>query len=319
MNQEISIKEQIDNAIESTPILKEAGSTVKNTLHDMILSDEKLRDAADILHGTWLGHPLHPVLTDVTIGAWTFAAVFDALSLLSRSPGNKKAADTLTVIGTVSALGTAITGMADYSAIKKDAVAHGTLHGLMNMVGFVMYVFSLMARRRKNRGLGIALSTSSLGLLMASAWLGGEMVYRHRVGVNHAPTNVKKPERWTTVMNDEDLKIKPQRVDVNGEAVMLYRRNGEIVAIGAVCSHAGGPLDEGKIDTVNMCVQCPWHDSVYNLRDGSVVHGPSTYNQPAYEARAYRGKIQIRARVEPFTAQLEQSEPSSEEIGQTSS
>jgi nitrite reductase/ring-hydroxylating ferredoxin subunit/uncharacterized membrane protein len=293
-DQNVTLKEQIDHAISNLPVIKEAGSTVKNTLHQIIISDQRRREVADFLHGTWLGHPLHPVLTDVTIGAWSFAAVFDALSILSQSPGNKHAADTLTVIGTVSALGTAITGITDYSAIKKDAVAHGTLHGLMNMVGFVMYVGSIIARHKRNRGLGIALSTASLGMLLASAWLGGEMVYRHRVGVNHAPNNIKKPERWTSVMDADTLKIKPQRVEVDGEAVMLYRKGDDIYAIGAVCSHAGGPLEQGKIE--NMCVQCPWHDSVYDLHDGSVVHGPSTYNQPAYDARIYRGKIQVRVR-----------------------
>jgi nitrite reductase/ring-hydroxylating ferredoxin subunit len=76
--------------------------------------------------------------------------------------------------------------------------------------------------------------------------------------------------------------------------VLLYRYGGTVYAISAVCSHAGGPLEEGQFD--GFCVQCPWHDSVYDLRDGSVVHGPATFNQPAYRARIYNGQIEIRAK-----------------------
>ncbi len=291
------IKEQIDETISSVPALRQAGSSITETLHSAVLGGgEGVRGLVDVLHGTWLGHPLHPVLTDVTIGAWTMGAVFDALAALADRRRDRlaaqQAADTLLTIGTTSALATALTGIADYSAIKRDAVAHATLHGSMNMVGFVLFVLSLLARRSGNRQLGVGLSGVSLGMLGISAWIGGELVYRHRVGVNHAP-NVQQPQSWTDVMGYDQLaEGTPRRVQVNGHPVLLYRSDNRILAVSAVCSHAGGPLDEGKFE--GMCVQCPWHDSVFDLRTGSVVHGPATYNQPNYETRTMNGQIQVR-------------------------
>jgi nitrite reductase/ring-hydroxylating ferredoxin subunit len=81
-------------------------------------------------------------------------------------------------------------------------------------------------------------------------------------------------------------------VEVEGKHVLLCRENGEVFAIGAVCSHAGGPLDQGKIR--DGCVQCPWHDSVFDLRDGSIVHGPATQPQASFETRVRSGRIEIR-------------------------
>ena len=96
-------------------------------------------------------------------------------------------------------------------------------------------------------------------------------------------------------MADADLPEQtPQRIEVEGNDVLLYRLEGQVYALGAVCAHAGGPLDEGKFE--NGCVQCPWHDSVYALEDGHVVHGPTTFSQPVYEVRVRDGQIAVRVK-----------------------
>lgn len=294
---EPEIVETIDTIIESSP-LQAIGADLKTRLHQAVLQGgHSARRVTDLLHGTWLGHPLHPVLTDVTIGAWMFSALFDGLSLFSRSRHTRQTADDLITIGVISAIPTALAGLTDYSAIKQDAAGHGLLHGLLNSAGLFLYVLSLRARRRNRRGLGLLLSTTALGLLTGSAWLGGELVFRHRVGVNH-DTSGSKPGNWTPVMNALDLVgNQPQRIEVDGAAILLYRYAGAVHAIGAVCSHAGGPLDEGTFNA--YCVQCPWHDSVYDVRDGSVVHGPSTYAQPTFDVRVINDQIEIRAAQKP--------------------
>ena len=87
------------------------------------------------------------------------------------------------------------------------------------------------------------------------------------------------------------------RVEVDGTPVLLYRDQTQILAIGARCSHAGGPLDEGTFDARNRCVQCPWHDSVFSLEDGQAVHGPASVSQPVFEVMVQDGdKIAVRAR-----------------------
>ena len=91
---------------------------------------------------------------------------------------------------------------------------------------------------------------------------------------------------------------------VAGAPVLVYRYRGQVFAMGAVCGHEGGPLEEGSFE--GYCVTCPWHQSVYDLRDGSVVHGPTTYAEPIYETRTLGGRIEVRVREQPATAEAKQ-------------
>jgi nitrite reductase/ring-hydroxylating ferredoxin subunit len=84
----------------------------------------------------------------------------------------------------------------------------------------------------------------------------------------------------------------PRRIEVADQPVLLYRIGNQIQAIGAVCPHSGGPLEQGKF--YNGCVECPWHNSVFSLADGWVIHGPSTYAITNYEARIRDGMIEVR-------------------------
>lgn len=293
VTREPSIIMLADNALKSIPALKNAGTAIKKSLHEAVLAGgAPVRTLADVLHGTWLGHPLHPVLTDITIGAWTFGTLFDVLAQVSGRRKMRDAGDTLISIGTASAVPTALVGITDYSTIKDDAVEYGMAHALLNTVTLSLYALSLRARSQRDRSTATTLSVIGLSVTLISAWLGGELVYKKRVGVNHSPT-AKRPKNWTAVMAATDLvEGQPQRVGMGDAAVLLYRKHGAVYAISAICSHAGGPLEEGKFE--GTCVQCPWHDSVYDLRDGRVVHGPSTYSQPRYETRTNNGQIEIR-------------------------
>jgi nitrite reductase/ring-hydroxylating ferredoxin subunit len=97
------------------------------------------------------------------------------------------------------------------------------------------------------------------------------------------------------ILDSEDLRAdKPRVVEYDEQKVLLYRHEGEIYAMGAVCAHEEGPLEEGKFQGCQ--VECPIHQSVYDLRTGRVVHGPATYAIPSFETRVYEGKIEIRLR-----------------------
>jgi nitrite reductase/ring-hydroxylating ferredoxin subunit/uncharacterized membrane protein len=285
---------RIEHIIERIPGLTGNGAKIARAIHDAVVRDGRFRKAADMLHGTWLGHPLHPVLTDIPIGAWTIAVLCDLVAAQRGSAEAAKMADALTAIGAVAAVPTAFAGVVDYSAIDESAMALATAHGLLNSTGLVLNLLSLRDRAAGNRGRGVMFSAAAFGILNLSAWMGGEMVYRKRVGVNHA-ADAGGAETWQSVLGSDDLPQRtPKRVEVDGTPILLYRDGAETFAIGAVCSHAGGPLDEGTIE--EQCVRCPWHDSVFDLRDGSVVHGPATYPEPSYETRERDGKIEVRRR-----------------------
>jgi nitrite reductase/ring-hydroxylating ferredoxin subunit/uncharacterized membrane protein len=274
-----------------TPVAK-AGTKVSLVIHDFFLSSEPTRYVADFLHGTWLGHPLHPVLTDITIGAWTMASVFDAAGAIADSDELRKVGDYLTTAGTISVVPTAITGLTDYSTFPEPSATPATLHAVINTINFGLFVASVRARRRGDHRRGVLYSTIGLGLTAISAWLGGKLVYTYKVGVDHSD-KFDKPARWTAVLDARSLPMhQPKRVEFDGKPVLLYRDGEGVKAIGATCSHAGGPLDEGKF--AKGCVECPWHQSVFHLDNGFVKHGPATHPQPAFEARIAEGKVQIR-------------------------
>lgn len=287
------LPQTIENSIERMSAVGDVGTKVSSAIHNAVLEGgEPARNVADVLHGTWLGHPLHPALTDVTVGVWTLGAFFDAYGALTDDAFSRRAGDRLAGIGTLSALPTAVSGVADYSVFPQWAATPATLHGVMNVVGVGLYALSLRDRKNGHRGRGIFLSTLALAASGASAWLGGSLVYKHRVGVDHSDS-FSEPEEWTPVLDEADLPEQtPKCVQVQGKGVLLYRDGDGIQAIGSVCSHAGGPLEKGKFD--GPYVQCPWHDSVFDVRDGSIKHGPATRPQPNFDARLRAGQVEIR-------------------------
>ncbi|MEN9933880.1 MAG: hypothetical protein RLZZ387_459 [Chloroflexota bacterium] len=284
---------EVERTIKNIPGLEEAGLRLSRAVHEAVLSGgEPTRALADVLHGVWLGHSLHAAMVTLPIGAWTSAAAFDAYAAVSGAREAEWAADRLLTLGVVAAIPTAMAGLTDYSAIKKDAAALGMAHALLNSTALSLFLGSLWARAARNRGLGVLLSTAGLAAVTVSGVLGGDLSYRRRVGVNHAPSPTG-PEQWTRALALEELDLNgTRRVEVDGAPVLLYRDADGIHAIGAVCSHAGGPLEEGKI--ANHCVECPWHQSVFDLRTGEVVHGPATHAQPAYEARVWGNQVEVR-------------------------
>lgn len=246
----------------------------------------------DLLSGTRLGHPLHPLLTDIPIGTLASAT---ALDLLAKQRG-EHAADVLVALGLLSALPTAAAGAADWSDSYGPDQRVGAVHAVANVIGLGLYGWSLRARRRGDRGAATALGLAGMTSMAVGGYLGGYLSHSRGVGVNNAFYQ-HGPGDWTAVLDESDLADGASARAVAGDAtVLLYRSNGRIHAIGSRCSHAGGPLDEGDIDAANCTVTCPWHQSVFRLEDGSVVHGPASVPQAAYETRTQGGQIEIRLR-----------------------
>jgi nitrite reductase/ring-hydroxylating ferredoxin subunit len=102
------------------------------------------------------------------------------------------------------------------------------------------------------------------------------------------------------VLPENELTENTMRCVKAGEIqVLLVRRNNEIFAIAHTCSHLGGPLSEGDL-LDNNSVRCPWHGSVFSLKDGSVLEGPATEPQPKFEVRINNGQIEVRMANSPI-------------------
>src|SRR5687767_7292192 len=100
--------------------------------------------AKDLLHGVWLGHPLHPSLTDLPIGFWTSAFMLD----LVGGRRARAASDTLVGLGVLSALPTAAAGLADWSELNEPEQRTGLVHAVANLVATGLYAWSYISRRR---------------------------------------------------------------------------------------------------------------------------------------------------------------------------
>jgi nitrite reductase/ring-hydroxylating ferredoxin subunit/uncharacterized membrane protein len=249
----------------------------------------KLKEA---LSGTWLGHPVHPVLIALPIGTWTGAVLLDWLG----GEGGESGADSLIAAGLAASAPTVATGYNDWADAEpaSDAVRRiGLVHAALNATAVALFASSLAARANGSREQGKLLALAGMGAVTGGGWLGGHLTYAKGVGVDMTVFE-HYPESWTRALADAALgEGEKRKVEVNGAAIMLARWHGDVYALANTCVHRGGPLDEGEL--VDGCVVCPLHSSTYRLKDGSVERGPAAYPQPALDTRVRDGSIEVRA------------------------
>ena len=244
----------------------------------------------DLLSGTWLGHPLHPPLTDVVVGTWTSSWLLDMFGKRARP-----ASQLLIGAGILAALPTAAAGASDWVDLRGGARRVGLVHALGNTTALTLQILSLLARRRGNHGTGVGLSTLAMATATLSAWLGGHLSFGRGGGVNQTAFE-RFPTSWTALARDDELQpAQPLRREADGVGVLLVRHHGEIYAIADRCSHRGCSLAEGKLREGTITCRC--HGSTFTL-DGRVVTGPATEPQPALAARVREGTIEVRQRSE---------------------
>ncbi|MDX6689407.1 MAG: hypothetical protein QOG15_864 [Solirubrobacteraceae bacterium] len=245
----------------------------------------------DVLSGTWMGHALHPLLTDVVIGSWTSATMLD----LFGGEENDGAAQRLIGIGLAAYGPTAVTGWSDWAdseSVDDDVRRVGLVHATINGVAFALYVGSLASRRRGRRGLGVALALGGAGTLGIGGHLGGHLAMRLGVGVDQTVFD-RGPEDWTQALPVDELEgSSPVSVQVGDTPVMLVRDGDEVLALHDRCSHRGCSLAGGEVE--DGAVTCPCHGSRFDLRSGAIVQGPATAPQPVLEARTRAGRVEVR-------------------------
>lgn len=284
----MTVLQQLIEKIEGTdaldrlaePLAKTAGRLTKPT------------PVKNALSGTGLGHPLHPLLTDLPIGTWVAAAALD----LFGGRAGRRSARRLVGLGVLSALPTAAAGWSDWSDTYGPDQRVGVVHALGNGTAVLLQTVSYLARRRGRTGRARLYSLAGLGAMGVAAYLGGHLSFARGIGVNHTAFE-EAVEEWTDVAAIGELAPgKPARASANGTPVVLVRLDGDekVQALSATCVHAGGPLDEGEL-LEGDCLRCPWHGSIFRLSDGKVIRGPATSNQPAWEVRVEDGRVQVRS------------------------
>lgn len=247
----------------------------------------------ELLHGgRWVGHPLHPALSDLPIGLWAGVMVLDATD---RDPAPRRgmdAAGMLSAAGILAAGATALTGLSDWTVSNEEDRRAGLLHGLLNTVALGLQGASLGTRVAGHRGTARALGAAGFTVTAAAGYLGGHLVFTKGVMVNRVAW-ATGPRRWTRALQEAELPDdSPTAVQAEGRQIMLYRHRGRLYAIDNICSHTGGLLSRGPV--AELTVTCPLHGSRFSLADGCVSRGPASQPQPVLPTRIRNGWIEVR-------------------------
>ena len=281
-------RETIAQRIEQLEPLDTVSEPLQRAVRSAVPQDSQVKD---LLSGTWLGHPLHPPLTDVVVGAWTSALLLD----LVGGKHGQEAADRLVAAGILAAVPTASAGLSDWAELRSESRRVGSVHALGNTTALLLHTLSWFARRRGERARGITLSALGYGVATFSAWLGGHLSFAKGVGVNQTAFE-DAPREWTPVLDEAKLEEeRPTAARANGLAVVLVRKGQQLYALADRCSHRGCSLHKGELNP-DETLTCPCHGSTFRL-DGSIIKGPATSPQPAFDVRTTEGKVEIRRRT----------------------
>lgn len=255
-----------------------------------------------LLHGTWpLGHPLHPMVTDLTIGGYTATIALDIVYVITRNPALPQAADFLIVASFLTSLASIVSGLTDWNETIDEERRTGMLHGLLMVVASVGFFVSIWLRLHgvaDQRDPAVWLALVSWAILIVSSFFGGEMVFAYGTEVNRQawsepPTKWERLDVYESSLEDRKPVVGKTK---SGFAVFVVKLDDKIYAMGNTCTHAGGPLNEGTWVGADRCeIQCPWHASRFCVKDAKVHGGPATFSEVRFQTRAADGRVEVRA------------------------
>lgn len=280
-----TLMKRLEGTKELDAVVEAARSTV-----DAVLPKGPVKD---LLHGKPLGHALHPLLVALPIGLNVGASLLDVFG----DEDDRVAARRLVGAGLVFTVPTVASGWADWSELgsARRPARVGLAHAAANGAAAGVFAASWFARAAGHHRAGAALSMVGMAWLGAAGYLGGHLVYAQGVAVSRTMDHRPVPRDWTDAASLAEVGEGLLRIEVRGQPVVLTRTGGLLHALGATCTHMGGPLDEGTVQ--DGCVVCPWHGSRFDLADGSVRRGPASVPQPAYDVRERDGRVEVRART----------------------
>ncbi len=288
------LTEIVDGTLAGSRRLTDLAQGLRNLATKYFL-DSSFRPIKTFLNGTWLEHPLHPVLTDVPVGAWTAAMLLDAADMGMGDSNLGEASGIVTGLGLAAAGATIVTGAMDWTDSDSTDTTVGFAHGLTNTIATAFFALSFISRWRhgwRTRPGDVVLSGLGYVTLTLGAFVGGSLVYRRGLMVNRDAFR-EGPKDFTPVMAAADLpENQLKRVDVQDQPILLVRRGDQVYAVGAVCSHLGGPLQKGKLE--GDTVTCPWHYSRFSVLNGDYLEGPTTSPLPAYDVRINNGQVEVK-------------------------
>lgn len=279
--------------VEALPFLDKVSDAVQPKVQDAVAAGGTT--VKNVLDGTPMELPLHPVLTDVPAGSWTAALVFDGLDVVTGSRALRNAADASLALGIAGGIAAAVTGFSDWRYLSGGSRRMGMAHGLLNVAGLALSTVSLILRATGHRNAGRLAFLAGFSISGTAMHLGGELSYNYGLRVNRNADQAPGPAQFTVALPENELPPGGVRgVEVDGAKILLGRtENGDICALSSVCTHMGGALEDGRRE--GDTIICPLHGSRFDLRTGKPVNGPAVFPQPRYETRVRNGRIEVKA------------------------
>ncbi|GAA2112994.1 hypothetical protein GCM10009759_56280 [Kitasatospora saccharophila] len=248
-----------------------------------------LGPARDVLHGVWLGHPLHPALAQAPIGCWT------AASLLELTGGDERAVRRLTAAGLAALPPVLLAGWVDWSRLPPTHRRTGLVHAAGAVTAALLHACSLRARCHGHRARGRLLGLAGTGTVGLVAALGGHLAYHQAAGAAHAEAEPRlAPSDWQPLGATADIPLgAPVRRLLGDVPVVVVRTHDDgWTVLADRCTHMAASLSGGEV--VAGCLECPLHHSRFRLSDGRPARGPATAAQPRFETRVLAGRMEAR-------------------------
>jgi nitrite reductase/ring-hydroxylating ferredoxin subunit/uncharacterized membrane protein len=253
------------------------------------------------------GHPIHPALIPFPFAFLTGAFVFDLLGVLVHRSGWWTTGGYLGLAGIAAALVAAVPGFIDYFGTvppRSSGKQRATKHMLVNLAAVALFAVAWTLREAAGRPPDttiLILEGLGLALLTAGGWMGGVLVNRNQIGVDHryARAGKWKEERVETrpdgslvaARSDELEPDQMKLLHVDGRRIVLARTVDGYVAFDDHCTHKGGSLAGGVM--IGGVVQCPWHGSQFECRTGAVKAGPAREPITAYRVVEANGEVRL--------------------------
>lgn len=250
-------------------------------------------------------HPIHPMLVAFPVGLFVTSFIFDIIGSYGNHPSLSTAAWYCVIAGLCFSVLAAIPGVIDlFSVVPSDSSARtrGYKHAVLNLLAIAVFIAVAVYRRAPDvQADNVSLVLSGIGVILLgfSGWLGGTLVYRNQIGVDHRYANSGKWKtvevaRWDDpVCSESDLKDgQLMLAHIAGTRVAIGRCSEGLVAFSDRCTHKGGPLSDGAL--IDCTVQCPWHGSQFNVQTGKVVNGPAEDRIETYSVEIEKKQVYVR-------------------------
>lgn len=256
------------------------------------------RALKNLLHGTWpLGHPLHPAVTDIPIGVWGTGVLLDYVSQIGHNL-QPRAGDIAIYVATLFGLLAVASGVTDFGETfgheRRVAITHGLTMSLVMLLELISSAMRFWGSSSIHPT-AVYLSTAGFVVALLGGYLGGDVVYGIGTAVNRNAF-INGPDDFVAIGKSTDFpEGKLCKAQAGDMPLAVLRTTKGLFAISALCSHAGGPLEEGSL--AETVVTCPWHNSKFDVCTGKVKGGPATFDQPVMTVREVDGRVEVKPAI----------------------